>query len=151
MHRRLALASLVIVFLGSATLVAQDKKTKQAEKKLSTILKEFDDDLRAYDKELKHFQRVPIARPLMDTRKELVDQAIKMSELEKAGRGSGPAIRTLAKEMKATAVNLDKGTLKLENHAKTVAGKADRAAATQMRKNADSMIAAIDKMIDMFR
>ena len=94
---------------------------------------------------------MPEAKTLMDTREELVEQAIKMAELEKAGKGSGPAILTLAKEMKATAVTLDKGTVKLENHAKTVAGKGDRAAATQMRKNADSMIAAIDKMLDMFR
>lgn len=150
MSRRTALAALAILCLSASTLLAQTKQTKQAEKKLSEILKEFDDDLKEYGKELKHFEKVSDFDSLNDTRKELVEQATKMSDLEKAGKGSGPSILALAKEMKTNAETLDKGTTKLESHAKKVAGKADKAAATTLRKKADSVTKAIDKVIEMF-
>ena len=108
MYRRIALASLAILCLSGGTLLAQDKRIRQAERKLSAILKDLGDDLRSYDVGLKHFEKVAEAPPLAAACRELVGQADKMSELEKAGRGSGPAVLKLAREMKDGAGKLTK-------------------------------------------
>jgi hypothetical protein len=150
MRRRTALTLLAVLCLAPAATQAEDRKTKQAEKKLSALLKEFDGELRDYEKELKYFSKAPEAESLLELRKELVEQSAEMNKLEKVGKGSGPAILKLAEEMDATATRLDKETAALERRAKAVAKKTDRAVADRMRGHADSLVKSIEQMIKMF-
>ncbi len=144
-------ALLAVLALAPAASQAQDKKADQAAKKVSVVLAEFNGELREYERELKYFQRAPEAAPLLELRRQLVQQAADMNTLTSSGRGSGPAVLKLARDMDRVSRKLDVTTGELEKRAKAVSKDTDRAAAARMKGHADLLVKTIDKVIVMFR
>lgn len=142
---------LAVLVLAPVAAQAQDKKADQAAKKVSAVLAEFNGELREYERELKYFQRVPEAASLLELRRQLVEQAAAMNTLTSAGRGSGPAVLQLAKDMDRVSRKLDVTTGELERRAKAVSKEGDRVVAARMKGHSDSLVKAIDKVIVMFR
>jgi len=150
--RRLKWAAFLAV-LGLTPIVshAQDKQTVQAERRIAVVLTEFNEEMRGYERELKYFQRVAEFKPLSELHAQLVGQAAQMAKLDTAGRGSGPAILELAREMDRTARKLDVATGSLEQRAEAVSSREDRTVAERMRTHANAMVRTTDKLIALFR
>jgi hypothetical protein len=151
MRRRKWAAFLVVLGLTPITAHAQDKQTKQAERQIAAILTEFNEDMRGYERELKYFQHVAEFKPLSELHAQLIAQVAQMSKLETEGRGSGPAILQLAREMDQTVRKLDVATGSLEQRAKAVSSREDRAVAERMRAHANAMVRTTDKLLALFR
>jgi hypothetical protein len=144
-------AFLAVLGLAPITAHAQDKQTRQAERQIAAILTEFNEEMRGYERELKYFQRVAEFKSLAELHAQLVAQAAQMAKLDTAGRGSGPAILQLAREMDQTVRKLDVGTGGLEQRAKAVASGEDRAVAERMRTHANAMVRTTDRLLALFR
>ena len=151
MQRRKWAAFLAVLGLTSITAHAEDKTTVQAERRIAAVLTEFNEEMRGYERELKYFQRVPEFKPLSELHTQLIGQVAQMSKLDTAGRGSGPAILQLAREMDQTARKLDVATGGLEQRAEAVSSREDRAVAERMRAHANAMVRTTDKLIALFR
>jgi len=151
MQRRKWAVFLAVLGLAPITAHAQDKQTRQAERQIAVILTEFNEEMRGYERELKYFQRVPEFKPLSELHAQLIGQVAQMSKLDTAGRGSGPAILQLAREMDQTARKLDVATGGLEQRAEAVSSREDRAVAERMRAHANAMVRTTDKLIALFR
>ena len=139
---------LVISFLAPATAHAQSPK---AARKVAELMTEFTTEMRGYERELKYFQRVPAQKPLLELHNVLVAQAGKIMELDGAGKGTGPAILDLARQMDRGTRQLVADTIQFEKHADVVGSGEARVIAKRMKLHSESMVRAVDKLIGMFR
>ncbi len=114
-----ACAALLLLILP-ATAHAQGKQKKQAERKVAVLMGEFDNAIRGYDRELKYFDKVPEHRPLLELRNTLVKQSVRISQLDHAGTGSGPAILETAREMERASRQLSAQTGLLRKRADAI-------------------------------
>jgi hypothetical protein len=151
MRRRRWMAFFALLCVAPVVSHAQDKESKQAKRKIAEVLSEFNEEMRGYERELKYFQRVAAFRPLFDLHAQLLGQAAQMRKLEMAGRGSGPVVLELAREMNRTARQLDAATATLEKRAEAVSSRQDRAVAERMKKHADTMVKTLGQLVAMFR
>ena len=143
---RLALA------VRTATLAdasAQTRKAARAERRIAAVVADFDGELRAYERELKHFQRVPEFESLMGLRNALVAQSSRLKGLETTGPGSGPAVLAQALELDRTARELDAATGRLEKRAAAAPARDDRQVAGRMKAHADAMVRASAELVGM--
>jgi hypothetical protein len=151
MRRRQCLAFLAVVCLAPASSHAQDRETRQAERKIARVVNELNVEMRGYERELKYFQRVPEFKPLYELRTQLVNQSEEMIKLDNLGRGSGPAVIKLAGEMDRTARKLDAETGGLERRARAVSRQEDRTVAERMKVHSDAMVKTIDRLGTLLR
>jgi len=148
---RLKSAAFLAVLLIPFATQAQDKTTRQAERRIATILTEFNVEMREYERELKYFQHVPEFKALLDLHTRIVTQSAEMKKLDTEGRGSGSAVLELAREMDRTVRQLDTGTGRLEQRARSVASTEDRTVAGRMKSHAAQMVKTVDQLIALFR
>lgn len=151
MRRRRWMALLALFCVAPVVSHAQDKESRQAKGKIAEVLSQFHEQMRGYERELKYFQRVAAFRPLFDLHAQLLGQAAQMRQLETAGRGSGPAVLELARQMNRTARQLDAATAAFEKRAEAVSSREDRAVAARMKNHADTMVKTLEQLVAMFR
>ena len=139
---------LLIGFLAPATATAQSPK---AARKVAELMTEFNTEMRGYERELKYFQRVPAQKPLLELHNVLVAQAGKIMELDGAGKGTGPAILDLARQMDRGTRQLVADTIQFEKRTDVVGSGEARVIAKRMKLHSESMVRAVDRLIGMFR
>lgn len=142
---------MTMIALVPVSARGQSGETRRAQRKVAEIVTEFDVQLRGYERELKYFERTREFRPLLELRNRLVEQAAELAQLDRGGRGQGPAILRVAREMDHVARRLDAETRVLEKHADAVSSAEGKAVAARMRDHADAMVRTIDQLIGMFR
>lgn len=141
----------VLFCVAPVVSYGQDSETRKARRKIAEILSDFNEQVRGYERELKYFERTAAFRPLFDLHASLMGQAAQMRKFESAGRGSGPAVLQLAREMNRTARELDAATINFEKRAEAVSSRQDRAVAARMKTHANNMVKTLEELIGMFR
>jgi hypothetical protein len=137
--------------LTPAVTQAQNKETRSAERQIDTVLKEFNESLRGFERELKYFDKVREFRPMLDLRNQLVNQSNEMLRLEQAGPGSGPKIRELVRAMDHESRELSAMSGILRKRADAVSSAKDQEVADRLKAHAEEMVKSIDKLATLFR
>lgn len=151
MRRRRWMAVFAVLCVVPVVSNAQDKETRKAKRKIAEVLTDFNGQMQGYQRELKYFERVAAFRPLFDLHTKLLGQAAQMRKFEAAGRGSGPAVLELAREMNQTARQLDAATTNFEKRAEHVSSRQDRVVAERMKVHANNMVRTLEELVAMFR
>jgi hypothetical protein len=151
MRRLRRTALLAVLCLTPAVAHAQNRNARGAERQIDAVMAEFNEELRGFERDLKFFERVPEFKPMFEIRNRLVGQAAEMTRLDKAGTGSGPAIREIAREMDREARELGAISGLLRKRADAVASTEDRRVADRLKGQADLMVKSIDKLAALFR
>jgi hypothetical protein len=150
--RRLRWTALLgILCLTPAVAHAQNRNARGAERQIDAVMTEFDEELRSFERDLKYFERVPEFKPMFELRNRLVAQATEMTRLDRAGPGSGPAIRELAREMDHEARELSAISGLLRKRADAIASTEDQRVADRLKGQAELMVKSIDKLAGLFR
>jgi hypothetical protein len=141
-------ALLTLLCLSPVVAHAQNRG---AVRQIDGIIAEFNEELRSFERDLKYFQRVREFGPMFEIRNQLVGQAAEMVRLDKAGPGSGPAVRELAREMDREARELSAMSGVLRKRADAVSSTEDQRVADRLKAQAELMVRSIDKMANLFR
>ena len=126
-------------------------RKRAAERQIDTVLKEFNEELRGFERELKYFDKVREFKPMLDLRNQLVNQSNEMLRLEQAGPGSGPKIRELVRAMDHETRELSAMSGVLRKRADTVSSTKDQEVADHLKRHAEEMVKSIDKLANLFR
>jgi hypothetical protein len=146
--RRLSWTALLAVLcLTPAVAHAQNRTARGAERQIDAVIAEFNEELRSFERDLKHFERVSEFKPMFEIRNRLVGQAAEMTRLDRAGPGSGPAIREMDRE--ARELSAISGLLR--KRADAVASSEDQRVADRLKGQAELMVKSIDKLATLFR
>jgi len=151
MRRLSCTALLALLCLTPAVAHAQNKEARSAERQIDSVLKEFNEALRGFERELKYFDKVREFRPMLDLRNQLVNQSNEMLRLEQAGPGSGPKIRELVRAMDHETRELSAMSGVLRKRADTISSTKDQEVADRLKLHAEEMVKSIDKLATLFR
>jgi hypothetical protein len=151
MRRLSCTALLALLCLAPAVAHAQNKEARSAERQIDTVLKEFNEALRGFERELKYFDKVREFKPMLDLRNQLVNQSNEMLRLEQSGPGSGPKIRELVRAMDHEARELSALSGVLRKRADTISSTKDQEVADHLKLHAEEMVKSIDKLASLFR
>jgi hypothetical protein len=151
MRRLICTALLALLCLTPAVAHAQTKEARRAERQIETVLKEFNEALRAFERELKYFDKVREFKPMLDLRNQLVNQSDEMLQLDQAGPGSGPKIRELFRAMDHETRELSAMSGVLRKRADTISSTKDQEVADRLKLHAEEMVKSIDKLAPLFR
>jgi hypothetical protein len=151
MRQSMLPALVTLLFLVPSVGKAQGKQQKQAERKIVVLMGAFNEAIRGYDRELKYFERVPESRALLELRNSLVKHSTRISQLDVAGTGSGPAILETAREMERASRQLSAQTGQLRKRADVIGTLDARNVADRMKGHADTMGRTADQVVTMFR
>ena len=144
-------ALLALLCLTPSVAHAQNKEARRAERQIDTVLKEFNEALRGFERELKYFDKVREFKPMLDLRNQLVNQSTEILQLDQAGPGSGPKIRDLVRAMDHESRELSAMSGVLRKRADTVSSTKDQEVADRLKLHADEMVKSIDKLAALFR
>jgi hypothetical protein len=137
--------------LTPAVAQAQNKEARRAERQIDTVLKELNEALRGFERELKYFDKVREFKPMLELRNQLVNQSNEMLQLEQAGPGNGPKIRELVRAMDHESRELSAMSGVLRKRADTVSSTKDQEVADHLKLHAEEMVKSIDKLATLFR
>ena len=151
MRRSSWTALLTLLCLAPAVAHAQNKNVRSAERQIDTVMTEFNEDLRGFERELKYFDKVREFKPMLELRNQLVGQSAEMLRLEKSGPGHGPQIRELVRAMDHEARELSAMSGVLRKRADTISSTKDQEVADHLKGHADQMVKSIDKLATLFR
>jgi hypothetical protein len=150
--RRLSCTALLALLCSTPYAVhAQNREVRRAERQIDTILKEFNEELRGFERELKYFDKVREFQPMLDLRNQLVEQSNEILRLEQAGPGSGPQIRELVRAMDRETRELSAKSGVLRKRADTISSTKDQEVADHLKLHAEEMLKSIDKLATLFR